>query len=500
MMLSHGSAYLMVVLLVQIFSSSGCPDQCQCFSRTTVVCSNENQSVFPLNISPEARELILLNQGLSQLHANLLTHSHSLRKLVILNAGLRSISDEAFSRMESLQELEISGNAEWLGLNQRTFSSLQNLTRLILNSDRLLAVPSAAFDWLRNLDTLELRGNALASLPEQIFHPLHQLTTLDLSFNQISRVPDGLLRNTSRLRRLSLQSNAISNLPEEVFFGLERLEELNLQNNLISCLTPGVFPSSLTKLMLKKNNLTHLDPRVFHNLLYTTQLDLSQNKLTEIPTGVLWSLISLESLDLSENQLTSLGGTPFKGLFNLKSIHLQKNHLTQLEGQLLKDQNDLQRLDLSYNNLTNIPKDLLTELNFGIMVTLGSNPWSCDCTLLSLFEWLKNHQRSLQDPLKIRCAAPHFLHGVNLVSLEEDALFCLRELPSSPRHKSLEVPGAEAIRCWLREEEGAAVVQCKVRGCSRLRFEAVYDINQSERVSREWPTPPGCPSGIGSDS
>lgn len=504
-MSKHWAALLLV--LIQLHCSACCPELCQCFSAAKVVCGDDAMKTLPVNISEQVRELIVVALGVTHLDGRSFRENLTLTKLVVLNSVLKTVSHDAFDRLLELQELEISGNSYWLMFDVRTFSSLTNLTRLLLNNNKISILDVGIFDSLQKLEMLQLRGNILSSLPDRLFHRLHKLRELDLSFNQISSVSKDVFQNNSLLRALSLQANMIPQLPTGIFAHLDHLEELNLRSNHISDLSADVFPSSLRKLILKKNALAQLHPSVFHKLHHLTYLDLSQNKLSEVSSDLFQNLILLKKLDLSENRITTLPSTVFKGLFGIKAIHLQKNKLISLEVDLLKDQHDMEQLYLSMNSLQSIPDGFFDELDFQCIVQLYGNPWHCDCGIRYLSDWLRNNLRNVEDVTRVYCQSPEFIRGHSVVSVDKERLDCVKnsssEFQSSSDTNITEIPvdgnDGGGVRCSLHDVKGTATIQCKLTKCTSVKFQALFEFvdgSESETVmSKEWPAPARCSYG-----
>nr|XP_023968991.1 chondroadherin-like protein [Chrysemys picta bellii]XP_042702164.1 chondroadherin-like protein [Chrysemys picta bellii] len=150
---------------------------------------------------------------------------------------------------------------------------------LLLSSNRLASVSTAAFQHLPELAELDLSGNALGAL--------HTGPPLPL------------------LQELVLSHNALGVLP--TLQGLPALTRLALAHNNISGLLPGAFRDvgQLTELNLRGNQLRTLPEEAFEGLAMLKDLDLSDNALEELPRGLLAGL-ELETLRLSGNQLRTL--------------------------------------------------------------------------------------------------------------------------------------------------------------------------------------------------
>ncbi|KAG1935606.1 carboxypeptidase N subunit [Pimephales promelas] len=479
----------LLLVLTQLHRGRGCPGPCQCFSPAKVVCADEAMTALPLNISAQARELIVVASGVTHLDGRSFREDLRLSKLVLLNGQLRSVSGDAFERLRELRELEISGNP-LLALREPAFASLANLTTLMLNHNNIGALAARIFEALQKLERLQLKGNGLLSLPGRPFHRLPNLQELDLSFNQIDSLPADVFQNNSLLRALSLQANMIPQLPEGIFSHLDLLEELNLRGNRIRELSADVFPHSLRKLILKSNHLAQLHPSLFHKLLLVTHLDLSQNQLSGVPANLFQNLISLKKLDLSENRITTLPGTVFKGLFGVKAIHLQKNNLSSLEEDLLKDQHGLEQLYLSMNRLRRVPHGFFDDLDYRCLVQLHGNPWRCDCGIQYLSEWIRDNLRNVEDVTQVYCHAPEFIRGHSLVSVDEERLVCGKNSSSSDTNSTgIAVDGDGGVHCSIRDFKGQTTIQCKLTKCTSVKFQALFEFgdgSDSERVGGSW--------------
>uniref|UniRef100_A0A672GL91 Toll-like receptor 13 n=1 Tax=Salarias fasciatus TaxID=181472 RepID=A0A672GL91_SALFA len=140
------------------------------------------------------------------------------------------------------------------------FSSLANLTTLILKTDPLFLVPITA-DVLSGLKSLE------RLMTENFFtNPLH---------------PD-TFKYTPRLRSLQIIYSNLLQLSPEVFWPLTNLEELDLSNNNLRSLDflAEAKLSALKFLKLSENEVSIINETIFLSLPALTYLDLSENPLT----------------------------------------------------------------------------------------------------------------------------------------------------------------------------------------------------------------------------
>ncbi|XP_030630074.1 carboxypeptidase N subunit 2 [Chanos chanos] len=497
------------VFLLLHFShyGQGCPDQCQCYSVTKVICSSDKMSSLPDSLSSEVRELIVVASGMTHIYSFTLRNNERLTKLVLLNTSLQVVSPGAFFSLTELQELEISGSKYLKDLDVETFSKLGNLRKLLLNHNGVKSLKEGLFDTLHNLETLQLRGNGLTALPPLLFHNLCNLQALDLSdnsivtpggsffqnlkelrslrlgFNQIHSLQPDMFQNTSHLREIDLQGNRISLLPQEIFAHLNELEDLNLRSNHILGLSPEMFPSSLKVLNLKQNKLFQLSSGSFRSLPRLNVLNLSQNKLSVLPEDLFRNLTSLYHLDLSENHIINIASTAFSGLSKIKFINLESNNLSFIEVDTFRDQKDIERLYLSKNHLKNLPYGFFDVIDFQCILRLHGNPWSCDCGLVYLHEWLEYSSKTVEDLSKVYCDGPSALKGQSLITVDLDQLVCLN---SSNSHQQTQTscpqpvgkgePSAKnTTLCSIEEVSGAFSINCRLVKCSNVKIEANFD-------------------------
>ncbi|KAM6165454.1 leucine-rich repeat-containing G-protein coupled receptor 6 isoform 2-T2 [Erethizon dorsatum] len=84
------------------------------------------------------------------------------------------------------------------------------------------------------------------------------------------------------------------------------------------------------------------------------------NNLTELQPGLFHHLRFLEELRLSGNHLSHIPGQAFSGLYSLKILMLQNNQLEGIPAEALWELPSLQSLDLNYNELQEFPMAIRT--------------------------------------------------------------------------------------------------------------------------------------------
>ncbi|XP_032734157.1 leucine-rich repeat-containing G-protein coupled receptor 6 isoform X3 [Lontra canadensis] len=123
---------------------------------------------------------------------------------------------------------------------------------------------------------------------------------------------------------------------------------------------PGDLDPLTAYLDLSMNNLTELQPGLFHHLRFLEELRLSGNHLSHIPGQAFSGLYSLKILMLQNNQL---GGIPAEALWelpSLQSLHLHNNRIQHLGTHSFEGLHNLETLDLNYNELQEFPVAIRT--------------------------------------------------------------------------------------------------------------------------------------------
>ncbi|KAM9839858.1 uncharacterized protein ACBR49_016841 [Aulostomus maculatus] len=141
----------------------------------------------------------------------------------------------------------------------------------------------------------------------------------------------------------------------------------NLTDSLLKAIPPGSNQSSVTALILERNQIT-LDEQDRQSLVTYPRLEelhLDSNLVTHIPAKYFSVVPGLRVLSLSRNHISSLDGDSFSGLDELTVMSLSHNQLTSLPAQLIQGLRNLQELNLE------------------------ENLWNCSCPLLGSFEEIK---------------------------------------------------------------------------------------------------------------
>ncbi|XP_061613597.1 leucine-rich repeat-containing protein 19-like isoform X2 [Phyllopteryx taeniolatus] len=217
------------------------------------------------------------------------------------------------------------------------------------------------------------------------------LNTTDITIN------DGEQRGTMGqpqqfLRLLWLVSFvAIYTKNNDAAVAVEDTHVHNLTDKSLKTIPPSISNSSVTSLVIERNQitLTSGDRHCLASYPRLVALHLDGNQVTHIPARYLSVVPKLSVLSLSRNQISSLQPESFYGL------------------------NDLTVLNLSHNLLTSLPAKLFSKLNNLQTVDLQDNPWNCSCQLLSTIEEIRAAGVTIVGS-NIKCASPEQQAGMHL--------------------------------------------------------------------------------------
>jgi len=225
----------------------------------------------------------------------------------------------------------------------------------------------------------------------------------------------------------------------------EKLEVIDLTNNGIKEIQGKSFHKvmNVRRLILNHNDLyivsTMSHPRIFSNFVnleelhltntFTEQID-SKWYLTDLKDVFISSeLKKLKKLHLEQNEIWEIKDDDmFCELPELLDLHLGDNQLSDINFSLscLKK---LRYLDLEFNKIRNLRKDTLDKLDtvFGnksnsiSQIDLHGNPFTCDCNMNPLYDWLKVTKARLVNKQEMRCydGYPAYNAGKRIVNVEE---------------------------------------------------------------------------------
>ncbi|XP_021506763.1 leucine-rich repeat-containing protein 26 [Meriones unguiculatus] len=143
-------------------------------------------------------------------------------------------------------------------------------------------------------------GLALPAVPDGLSWRVRSLL---LDHNRVSALPPGAFADVGALLYLDLRENGLRSVHARAFWGLGVLQWLDLSTNQLETLSPGTFAPlrALSFLSLASNRLALLEPSILGPLPLLRVLSLQDNSLSALEAGLLNSLPALEVLRLRGN-------------------------------------------------------------------------------------------------------------------------------------------------------------------------------------------------------
>lgn len=216
------------------------------------------------------------------------------------------------------------------------------------------------------------------------------------------------------------------------------VRNLTITRGNISTLRAGAFVNNgttlvnLTALTLTDNGIEVIEALAFHGLPSLVVLDLSHNALTSMSSGAFQGLGQLHTLRMNgalrQGALEQLSAELLnRSLGALAELELADNRLQALPDGVL-ELGELRTLNLRHNSLQSLDGPTLAGLyrHRRLQLSLGANPFLCDCQLKPLLLWLRNGSQ-VRDAAELRCSAPVRMNGSFIVRLKAEELKCINE-------------------------------------------------------------------------
>ena len=311
---------------------------------------------------------------MSQLGPNAFLSTRNLRKLFLNdnNIGIFALPLDIFHKLPNLKLLHLHNNV-WKNAKTYSDSLIARLSRLeYLSID---GIPGAhfttGFSRLTNLfdlgiyggldivtdDTfavfsnttvtsLKIQTDALYELQPLSFAHFPLLETLDLSYNtalglmNVSRAWWGLqFTNITKLvlTRMTTDGVGAASLTSKFFMHLDR--------------------TRITTLMLDKNNIVDMEPKLSKSLRYLEHLDISYNRISDISSIILdvWKLRHLKYIDGSHQSKRYVEQRDKRSAEHAASLTQVNEHNTNLNDKSSENTADFFqhcKMPVSYTHLT----------------------------------------------------------------------------------------------------------------------------------------------------
>lgn len=132
-------------------------------------------------------------------------------------------------------------------------------------------------------------------------------------------------------------------------------------------------------------------------------VNCSNAELTRVPELPRVQELNFISLHIENNRIHTLPHADLPGYADVKEIYARYNNISELT--LENIPKNIEVLDLSYNNLTWINNPVLHLFNHTrkLNLSLGDNPWTCNCDTLGLLSFVRTNFKMIQDLDRMQC-------------------------------------------------------------------------------------------------
>jgi Leucine-rich repeat (LRR) protein len=181
----------------------------------------------------------ITNSEIPVLYKNSISDIDNLDELILEDDGISEIQPGAFSHVPQLRKLVIRGNTKLKEIKEGVFNKL-NIATLDLSNNSIETVASRAFDDMPELLTVNLADNQLSIWDKNWFAKTPLLTRVSFQNNLIGEIPAGAFRNFQGIKQFGsvsltiniiLSHNKIKSIHKDAFKGLEKINNLWLDNN-----------------------------------------------------------------------------------------------------------------------------------------------------------------------------------------------------------------------------------------------------------------------------
>ncbi|XP_072942308.1 uncharacterized protein [Epargyreus clarus] len=280
---------------------------------------------------------------------------------------------------EGIHETELDISFQRItAIEDFAFFGLDQLTLLLLNSNKIRTISKNAFNTLKSLKQLDLSNNFITNLGfdttdllnlqnyslgqnfiEQIqhddFHHFKELHFLDLSNNNITKLEPNSFISAGTIESFQIFHNPLNgSLLKDTFAGLSSVSVLDVSCTLITTIQNRSFSGmvQMQDLNISWSSISILEYNAFMNTGNLKTIDLSYNKLTEFFVNTT-DIKNLTTIFLNNNQLMHISNDCFKDMSLLNKVIISHNYLENIEHEAFANQVDLKYLDASFNsNLT----------------------------------------------------------------------------------------------------------------------------------------------------
>jgi len=349
--------------------------------------------------------------------------SNSISSLYLSSCSVTEIYPLTFSRLPSLYDLDLSSN-NLQTISLHTLEKVPDLRILDLNNN----------PWRCNCDIVEVikwtelrREQAPAHTPIKCLEGQQYRTLWTMaggnrscSESKTTELPGAVGDNGAAVCPAGCSCSAVdgyvnssavkcsylglSDIPAIV--NLRTLHTLVLSNNEISILRNASFStlSKLLRLILSNNEVEVIEINAFAGLGMLMEIDLSYNNLEVLNPEIFSSNPVLENVSLIGNSIEFLSSnSPILISDSISSLDLSSCFITTIHPVTFSRLPNLYFLDLSSNVLQTISVSTFQILPDLTILKLNNNPWTCNCDILEVMQWLTARRQHLSAHRPVKC-------------------------------------------------------------------------------------------------
>lgn len=399
----------------------------------------------PDDIFAYTRSLVILDLSYNKLEnisSDLLRNLPKLIELNLQNNNLHHIDLQAFVGVKQLQKFNAQNN----------YLSFKDVAIGFTEAEAFEI--GSPFQSLSELKVLNLRNNSISYIFRDWTFSFPRLERLDLSHNDINMLDIRDLQFVAQFLTVDLTSNNIEEVNfravEEILLPEKKISVQMGKNPLICNCIILHFVQYLHGVVGKelKNNLSivpgelkcaapeNLKGKDVTSLKYQDllcQLDSPQSQqkkcpsmcrcwvrsfdlslivnctsagLTKVPPLPIIHEFGMRSIELhiESNKISSLPGNDHPGYAQVRELYAKNNNISHITAKNIPS--SLLVLDLSNNSLAWINTTVFEAANRTSQLTrlsLGNNPWRCDCDARHLLSFVRTNFKRIQDLSLMKC-------------------------------------------------------------------------------------------------
>ncbi|XP_071264561.1 slit homolog 2 protein isoform X4 [Salvelinus alpinus] len=432
-----------------------CPESCTC-SNNIVDCRGKSLTEIPGNLPETITEIRLEQNSIKSLPAGAFSPYKKLRRIDLSNNQISELAPDAFQGLRSLNSLVLYGN-KITEISKGLLEGLFSLQLLLLNANKIACLRVDAFQDLHNLNLLSLYDNKLQTIAKGTFASLRAIQTLHLAQNpficdchlkwladylQDNPIETSGARCTSPRRlankrigqikskkfRCSGTEDYRSKLGGDCFADLACPEKCRCEGTMVDCsnqkLTklPEHIPQYTQELRLNNNEFSVLEATgFFKRLPQLRKINLSNNRISDIEEGTFEGATGVNELILTSNRLETIHHGMLQGLNGLRTLMLRSNRIRCVSNSSFVGLSSVRLLSLYDNLITSMTPGAFDTLHALSTLNLLANPFTCNCHLAWLGDWLRRKRIVTGNP---RCQNPYFLKEIPIQDVAGQDFTC----------------------------------------------------------------------------